>query len=299
MAGARRARRPAHAGDEAHRRRRSGPPVPDAGLRAPPPRRGALERRGDREPGGDRGCRHQLRRRARPQLRAGRHRSGRSRFRPRHGGPDGERRLWRRSRGKRIRTKRAGRRFAVVCRQVALVRAPWSLARRDPGSGRRARDRRRLQRGPDRRGRLGCGESARRDPRLGAGAGRVPRAAGLGARGHLAGREPGPAPLHLVGLPGRQLPAQRGDADRPPPRERAGGCAGRGGGGRPRGPQGHPHPVRPRPARPRPGRARDSHSTRAGAARTSASPPAAPPRRAERQPRASTRPAGATGQARS
>ena len=186
MAGARRARRPAHAGDEAHRRRRPGPPVPDARLRAPPPRRGALERRGDREPGGDHGRRDELRRWARPQLRAGRHRSGRSRLRPRHGGADGERRLWRRSHGKRIRTERAGRRLPLVRGQAALVRAAGALAGRDAGPGEPARHRRRLQRRAHRRGRLERGGGPRRDARLGTGAGRVPGPArdwGLPTRG--------------------------------------------------------------------------------------------------------------------
>ena len=74
---------------------------------------------------------------------------------------------------------------------------------------------------PDRRGRLGRGRRARRHARLRAGAGRVPGAPRLGPRRRLA-RAPTRAPaLHLVGLPGRQLPAQRGDADRPPPRRRA------------------------------------------------------------------------------
>ena len=54
---ARRARRPADAGDQARRRRRPARRLREARLRARAPRRGPLERRGDREPGRHRGRR--------------------------------------------------------------------------------------------------------------------------------------------------------------------------------------------------------------------------------------------------
>src|SRR5450759_4868426 len=82
-----------------------------------------------------------------------------------------------------------------------------------------------------------------------------PRAPGLGAAGRVAGAESDASTLHLVGLPRRQLPARRGDADRPPPGDRSGCRARRRGRGGPRGPQGQARPVRPRAARPGPGRA--------------------------------------------
>ena len=68
--------RPAHAGDEADRRRRAGDGLRDGRLPAGPPRRGPLERGGDRGPRGrhDRGRRHELRRRAGPRFRPRRRR---------------------------------------------------------------------------------------------------------------------------------------------------------------------------------------------------------------------------------
>ena len=216
VAGTGRARRAAHAGDQARRRRRAGPPLPDAGLRPPPPRRGALERRGDRQPRRDRGRRDELRRRVRSQFRPRSRGARRRRLRSAGRSPDGVGRLRRRSRGKHLRTERPRGRFHVVRGQAALVRSTRALARGDPGPFRAAADRRRLQRGPRGRRRLERGRSPRRHARLGAGARRLPGPPCVGTDGHLAGSQPGPAALHLVGLPRRQLPAQRGDADRPP-----------------------------------------------------------------------------------
>ncbi len=263
-----------------------GPPVPDAGLRAPPPRRGALERRGDREPGRDRGRRDELRRRAGAATAA----PGRAASAP--GDEDFD-------------PLDEARMVSAVCGGVRVVSiyAPNGRVVDSPWYAGKLRWFERLERW------LGETQSTRParsciggdfnvaptdedvwDAAAAHGGTHVSepeRAAfrallDLGPRRHVAGGEPGPAPLHLVGLPGRQLPAQRGDADRPPPRERAGRRAGRGGGGRPRGPQGHPDPVRPRAARPRPRRAREAVRRGLGAARTSGSLPAAPPRRAER-----------------
>ncbi len=61
MARAGRAGRAADAGDQARGRGRSGDALPARGLRAAPPRRGALERRGDRQPGGHQRPGHELR----------------------------------------------------------------------------------------------------------------------------------------------------------------------------------------------------------------------------------------------
>ena len=104
--------------------------------------------------------------------------------------------------------------------KLRLVRAPRALARRDPRPGRAARHRRRLQR------------RARPTPTSGTPAAvhggthvseperaafRAP--ARLGPRRRLPAAAPtGARPLHLVGLPGRQLPQELRDADRPPPR---------------------------------------------------------------------------------
>ena len=94
MARARRAGRPADAGDQAHRRRRAGDGVRDGRLPAGPPRRGPLERRGHRGPGraADRRRGHELRRRAGPRLGAGRASAAdvdRRGLRPVRRGPDG------------------------------------------------------------------------------------------------------------------------------------------------------------------------------------------------------------------
>ena len=185
-----------------------------------------------------------------PRHRARRDRLARGgRLRPARRGPDGQRGR-RPDRGRRrpdpggqpVRAERRGSSgSSVLHRQAGLVRAAGGLARR---AGRRRRSatppatsarhdapnrrghdrdigpappRRRPQRGADRRRRLGPGRGPRRDPRLGARAGGLP-----GAPRPRAGRRlPDPAsragPLHLVGLPGRRLPEELRDADRPPP----------------------------------------------------------------------------------
>ena len=74
------------------RRRRAGDAVPDAGLRAGPPRRGALERRRDPDPGRRRGRHHELRRRPGARLDRGlRSPVRRGRLRPVRRGADGVR----------------------------------------------------------------------------------------------------------------------------------------------------------------------------------------------------------------
>ena len=68
VAQARRARRAPDAGDQGRGRRRAGDAVPDGRLHDRPPRRGPLERRGDRQQGTHHGRDHELRRRSRPGL---------------------------------------------------------------------------------------------------------------------------------------------------------------------------------------------------------------------------------------
>ena len=70
--------------------------------------------------------------------------------------------------------------------------------------------------------------------------------------------------LHLVGLPGRQLPQEPGDADRPPAGQPAARGTSRLGGDRPRGAQGSADPLGPRPAGHRPGDTRPPVRCRLG-----------------------------------
>ena len=98
---------------------------------------------------------------------------------------------------------------------------------RDAAAGRRARPRWRPQRGPDRRRRLGRrrrSTAARTSPsRSGPRSG---RSLDLGLDGRLPGASPGARPVLVVGLPGRQLPQELRDADRPPARLADGGRRG-------------------------------------------------------------------------
>jgi exodeoxyribonuclease III len=107
---------------------------------------------------------------------------------------------------------------------------------------------------PDRRRRLGPGQGPRRDARLRAGAGGARPAPRLGPRRRLPRRDPTPRPLHVVGLPRRHVPPQRGHADRPPvrsSRSRSGSSGPRSTARRARAAD----PVRPCPGRARPRRA--------------------------------------------
>ena len=169
LARARRARRPAHAGDQAGRRRRPGDDVRDGAAttssttarvagtawRSPSARASALDdvvtNFGDgpvRDSGpgcrGGRSARRTSTRRTRPGWCRRRGRSRRSRRRPDPGGQP-------------VRPERAGRRFAVLRRASC---AGSTRLRRWLGEccrpGRRAGDRWRLQHRADRRRRLGC-----------------------------------------------------------------------------------------------------------------------------------------------
>ena len=88
----------------------------------------------------------------------------------------------------------------------------------------------------------------------------------------------GARPLLVVGLPGRDVPSQRGDADRPPVRHPARRGAGGLGGDRPRGTQGPADAVRPRAGGHRPGRGGHAVRRRLGRrARADRRPHEAPP----------------------
>ena len=117
-----------------------------------------------------------------------------------------------------LRAERPDRRIAVLHRQARLVRAAGALDPRGCRYERAARPGRRPQRRPDRHGCLGCRRGPRRHARLRARAGRLPGA----ARPRAHRRVPLPAqragPLHVVGLPGRHVPQELRDADRPPAR---------------------------------------------------------------------------------
>ncbi len=78
--------------------------------------------------------------------------------------------------------------------------------------------------------------------------------------------------LHVVGLPGRQLPQEPRDADRSPAADPAARRPGRLGRDRPRGPQGTADPVGPCPAGGRPRRSGPAPSTRTGPAPWPGSP---------------------------
>ena len=89
-------------------------------------------------------------------------------------------------------------------------------------------------------------------------------AARLGPGGHVPLAPPRARAVLVVGLPGRDVPPQRGDADRPAVRDARRSRAGRVGGDRPRGAQGPAHAVRPCAGRDRPGRARQGVRRRLG-----------------------------------
>ena len=97
-----------------------------------------------------------------------------------------------------------------------------SLAGGDPLHGRAADPGRRLQRHAGARGRLERGQGPRRHPRLAPGARRAGRAPRLGPDRRLPRATPGDGPVLVVGLPRRDVPPQRGHADRPPVRDGAG-----------------------------------------------------------------------------
>ena len=133
VAGARRAGRAADAGDEARRRRRAGDAVPDAGLRAGPPRRGPLERRRDPDPG--RAPRTSSRTSATGRC-ATRSAGSARRSSEEDFDPFDEARMVsavvrRGPRRQPVCAERPGRRLPVLRGQAALVRARRPLARRD------------------------------------------------------------------------------------------------------------------------------------------------------------------------
>ena len=169
----------------------------------------------------DRRRRHELRRRAgaRQRVRAARVGCRRGGLRPVRRGADGAPRPWAGIRVVQpLRAERPGRRIAVLRRQARLVRAAAALARRDePTRGDAARARRRPQRRADRRSTSGTprpctaaptspSPNARRSGRCSTGA--------WPTRYRAPARRAGP--LLVVGLPGRQVPQELRDADRPP-----------------------------------------------------------------------------------
>ena len=209
VAGARRARRPAHAGDEALRRRRAADDLPDGRLPARPPRRGPLERRRDRRRGtasrstsrsrtsatGRSATAAPARRRTLEEEDFNPFDEARMLSRPRHAAgrrPDADR--------EPVRAERPRRRLAVLRRQAALVRTGPALARRDPRPEGVAAHRRRPERRAD--GRATSGTAARVHGGT--------HVSGQGARGV-------PEPARLG--PPRHLP-------RPPARRRAAGSPG-------------------------------------------------------------------------
>ena len=213
MARPRQAGRALDAGDQARGRGRAGRDVRAGRLRARPPRRRPLERRGDREPG-----RH---RRGRQQLRPAVARAGHARRTGRRAarrGPDDLGGLRRRPRGEPLRAERTLARLALLSGQARVVRAARPLARRITEPGRAPGARRRLQHRARRRRRVGPRGLPRRDPRLGARAAGLRQAPRLGARRHLSPPAARARPLHLVGLSRRQLPQELRHADRPPAR---------------------------------------------------------------------------------
>ncbi len=127
VARARRPGHPAHAGDEAGRRRGPGDALPHGGLRAAPPRTGPLERRGHRQPGRPRRAhRAELRRPGGDRRRAPGRGLGRGRLRPLRGSAHGQRRGRRHPRGQSLRAQRSPGRLDLVRGQAALVRSPGS-----------------------------------------------------------------------------------------------------------------------------------------------------------------------------
>ena len=222
------ARRPAHAGDEARRRRRAGHGVRDGRLRAGPPRRGPLERRRDRRPPGHRRSATSSRTSAtarsatadpvRPSAaseedfdpfdearmvsavvdRVAGGRSGSSASTPRTAGSSARRSTTASCAG--TSGSRAG---SARTRSTATSR--WSSAatstspRPTPTSGIAAA--------------VHGGTHVSEPERAG-----VPGAPRLGPRRRLPARHDGARPLHVVGLPGRQVPQELRDADRPPAR---------------------------------------------------------------------------------
>ena len=228
VAGARGAGRPAHPGDEARRRRRAGDALRDGRLRPGPPRRGSLERRRDRRPPGlgvD-GRRSRTSATAPSATAApGRPCSWRGGLRPVGRGADGvgAGRPGRRAGGvpdrQPLRPERASRRLAVLRRQAALVRAARALAGRD----RRRRPPRRsaaTSTSPRPTTTSGTRRRSTAGPTSRSPSGQRSAPSSTGASSTPTGRErPEPRPLHLVGLPGRQLPQEPRHADRPPPRQ--------------------------------------------------------------------------------
>ena len=105
----------------------------------------------------------------------------------------------------------------VLRGQAALVRAGPALAGGGARPGRGTGRRRRPQRRPGRHRRLGCARGPRRNPRLRGRARRLSRAPRLGPARRLP-RSPSrrSRPVHLVGLPSRQLPQELRHAHRPP-----------------------------------------------------------------------------------
>ena len=275
MAGTGPAGRAVAAGDEARRRRRPARDVSPARVPGRPPRGGALERGGHRQPLADRGRDHELRPAAAVPDHPGRRRRRADGGDAHDRGPDR-----RAAGGLPVCPQRAGGRLAVLPGQAGLVRRPHPLAghrlchRRAAGPGGRP------QRGAHRSGRLGPGQGPRWHPRLGAGAGGVCPAVRLGAGGRLSPAPPGGRTLHLVGLPSGALPQELRDAHRPHAGDPPGGRPGDLGGDRPRGAQGNAHPVRPRTPRGGSGYPGESPSMPAGAAPTNGLPPAGPPARA-------------------
>ena len=207
------ARRPAHAGDQAHGPGSAADAVHGARLRGDPPRRRPLERRRDPDAARGVGRDHELRRRPRPEQRRRRGRVARGGgLRPVRRGAHGQRRQRRHPVHFDLRAQRPRRRLAVLRRQAALVRTARALGRGVASRDRARGGRRRLQRRPDRRRCLGCRPSPRRDPRLAAGACRVRGAARARPRGRLS--------AHAIRTPG----ATRGGTTAPACSTRTTGC---------------------------------------------------------------------------
>ena len=252
MAGARAARRPPHAGDQARGRRRPAARLPDRRLRGRPPRRGAV-RNGVAIASrcGIDGVVTNFGQPLPPAL------DRRPRRRALRGSADDRRHLRRRAGGVRVRAQRPRGGIDVLRRQARVVRPALGLAAggatpRDPlvlGG--------RPQRRPRRPRRLGPERLPRRHPRLAAGAGGLRAALPTGGSSTCTARST-PSPGATRGGTTARACSTRTSACASttcwsPRPSRSATVDGR---DRPRGAQGQADPVRPRAAGDRPRRPR-------------------------------------------